>query len=134
MVLRTEEGNHGVASQPEVEVNRGVDTSDKQVRVWSTVGVKVPVPGLEYTMVEFSFGHERWAKASTQEAIADAGRMVEEFNSTYLDKHLRKLLRDIRRIDSKVSHESGVSSAKKKKGKKDSSGSVQDRVRARMGK
>lgn len=122
--------------EPAVETSQAVIVTPVGVKVWSTIGIKVPVPGLDYTMAEFSFGHERYAKGTTQEDIANAARLADEFNTAYLDKHLRKLLRDIRRIDGEVSHDTGKESPKgKKKGKKDlPPSSVRDRARKRMGK
>lgn len=124
------------SEEPESEILKGVMVTTLGVKVWSTIGIKVPVPGLDYTMVEFSFGHERYAKSSTQEDIANAARLVEEFNTTHLDKQLRKLLRDIRRIDGEVSNDTGIESPKGKKNKKKTvtPQTVQQRARARMGK
>lgn len=124
------------SEEPESEIVKGVMVTTLGVKVWSTIGIKVPVPGLDFTMVEFSFGHERYAKSSTQEDIANAARLVEEFNTVHLDKQLRKILRDIRRIDGEVSADTKIPSVKKKKGKKKTvtPQTVQQRARARLGK
>lgn len=107
---------------------KGVIISESgQVKVWSTIGMKVPVPGLDYTMLEFSFGHERWAKSGSNEDIANATRLADDFNERQLDKQLRKLLRQIRRIDAEISDD-----PPKKKGKKAKQQSTMDRVRGRL--
>lgn len=97
------------------EVLRGVLVSESgQVKVWGSVGIKVPIPDIEYGMFEFTFGHERYARSATQEDIRNAARLVDEFNEQQLDRLFRKYLRQLRRID----REESVSPRKQKKRKK----------------
>lgn len=124
------------SDEPTVEELKGVVVTSLGIKVWGHVTVKVPVPGMDYAMCEYGFGHERYAKNDTQEEILKAARLIEEFNTEHLGKRLPKILRDIRRIDSSVSGETGVKSPKGKKGKRKdvTVQSVQQRARARMGK
>lgn len=129
--MATGEEEDGSKDDPKVEVLKGVLVSESgQVKVWGHVGMKVPIPDIEYGMFEFSFGHERWAKSGTQEDIRNAMRLVDEFNEGTLDKLFRKYLRQIRRIDREESDEP-PKKGKRKKGKKKASDAM-DRIRGRV--
>lgn len=110
------------------QILKGVLVSESgQVKVWGYVGVKVPIPDLDYGMFEFGFGHERWAKSGTQEDILNASRLVDEFNENQLDRLLRKYLRQLRRINREESDD-----PPKKKSKKGKNKSAMDRIRSRV--
>jgi hypothetical protein len=79
-------------------VLKGVVVSESgHVKVWSTIGIKVPIPDLPGGEFSFEFGHERYAKSSSNEEIAKAARLADEFNELELERRFTKLLRQIRR-------------------------------------
>lgn len=124
-----------MASEPEVTSSTRRSATAKapagSLRVWSEIHVKVPVPGLDYTMFGFTFGHERFADGSSEASIARAEALCHEFNEKTLEKRLKKLLREVRMVEAGVTAEERGEPEKKDKGKK-KGGSVQDRVRKRM--
>lgn len=126
--MASEAKEDGQADAP-VEVLKGVLVSESgQVKVWGHVGVKFPIPDMDYGMFEFSFGHERWAKSGTQEDIRNAARLVDEFNEQTLDRLTRRYLRQLRRIDREESDDPPKNKGKKKKG----AASAMDRIRGRL--
>jgi hypothetical protein len=61
---------------------------DKESKIWSTVGVTLPVA--DYASIRFSFGHERFAKSYKPKDLAEAEDAMHEFNKTVLDRRLQE--------------------------------------------
>src|SRR6478735_2538606 len=63
--------------------------TDGTVRVWSEVGLTVPV-GDTTAHIRFLFGHERIAKNDTQEEIKRTEKLIDEFNEAVVEAKVRK--------------------------------------------
>jgi hypothetical protein len=116
-------------SKPAASVSkRGGRTkiADGSVRVWSEVGVTLPIFDAEgnstYASLRFGFGHERICKSSSVVELDRTETLIDEFNEKVLEKRLQKYQRSTRRAVTQEDDEK----PKKKKGK-----SVQERARKR---
>lgn len=106
----------------------GVIFVGDQVRVWSEVGVTLPI-GESTAHLRFSFGHERLSKSGSQAEIQKTAALVDEFNEAELDRRVVKYRRLIGRILSAEDDE--VDEVRSKKNRKKS---VQERAQKRLKK
>lgn len=117
-------------SKPSVAKRAGrTNLADGTVRVWSEVGVTLPVLDAAgestYASIRFGFGHERICKNSTQAELDRQETLMDEFNETVLNKRLKKYQRATRRAVTQQDDDEKPT----KKGK-----SVQERARKRRQK
>lgn len=67
----------------------------EQVKVWGSASVKMPVPGMDYTMVEISFGHERLSEDGSEKSIKKAANKLHKFNEEQLNAKLKEFISQI---------------------------------------
>ncbi len=76
------------------------DVEKVPVKLWSTVGAKLPIPDT-YGSISFSFGHERYAKSSDSMDLVEAEADMHEFNLEVLNDRLNEFKKDVRRFTKK---------------------------------
>lgn len=67
----------------------------EQVKVWGSASVKMPVPGMDYTMVEISFGHERLSDDNSDKSIKKTANKLHKFNEDQLNAKLKEFISQI---------------------------------------
>ena len=119
-------GNDQDADDMDLQTDGGtLRMADGSVRVWSSVGVTIPIQNDPPAFLRFSFGHERIAKKGTAAEVSRVADAVDEFNENELQKRLKKYVRMVRVISNDPEHE------EKPKGKGKKSG--RDRAMKRLG-
>lgn len=78
-----------------------VNQADGTVRVWSEVGLTLPV-GDTTAHIRFLFGHERVAKNDSQAEITRTEKLIDEFNENVVAAKVRKYTRLIQAWESET--------------------------------
>lgn len=80
--------------------------SDGTVRVWSEVGLTLPVDDTT-AHIRFLFGHERLAKNDTQAEIRKTEKLIDEFNERTVSDKVEKYTRLIRSLQAAAQEDDG---------------------------
>ncbi len=97
---RIPKGKSSEKPKSQASVNRqgGVILLGDNVRVWSQIGVTLPLGEDTTAHLRFDFGHERIAKKGTDDELRRVAALVDEFNEAELERRLSKYLRLIDRV------------------------------------
>lgn len=64
--------------------------ADGTVRCWSSIGLTLPLEGIDYGSYRIDFGHERISPADDQDSLNETFALIEELNERKLDRAIRK--------------------------------------------
>ena len=97
-----------MASEPKEEAKpqakrRVTRTPAGEVKVKSTIGLTVPLPGEGFTgALTIKVGHERLAKSSSAAEVAKAFKLVDDANEDELVRQMKKYLRLVKRAQKEI--------------------------------